>query len=269
MAQQTAHDSENEPLVRYLIRLTPASRQSVAHHLDVVADVLSGGRCLAEQYAWTAFSPRDTSRLRALLAGRYEPSTVNKMVTAVRGVLQECLRMGVIDARQYMRLSHMPCSPRSRRLRPLTESDVDALFAVCFRAHTRASARNLVFLALLYGLGLTARQAVMVKIEDYDRITNSLTIPRMERVVFLTPSLRTAFNTWFLGRGAGPGSFLCPINKGDVVVIRPLTAQALRKALVRLGATAGVATLTPEQLLGAQRERLSRQPGIPLEIPVR
>lgn len=266
MAQQTAHGSENEPLLRYLSRLTPASRQSTAHYLDVVAAALSGGRCLAEQYEWTAFSPRDTSRLRTLLAGRYGPSAVSKMVTAVRGVLQECLRLGVIDARQYMRLSHMP---RSRQLRQLTISDVEVLFSVCFRTPTRASARNLVSLALLYGLGLTLSQAVMIKMEDYDRMSNSLTIPGTGREVFLNSSLRTAFNTWLLARGAEAGSFLCPINKGDIVDVRPFTVQALGKALARLGVSADITSLTPEQLIGIHRDRVSRQPGIPLEIPVR
>jgi len=112
---------------------------------------------------------RRTSARGLLADGRYAPSTANRHLAALRGVLKECWRLGYVSAEEFQRAADLePVRgsrlPRARALRP---GEVLALFAACedFESDKKPAmaARDAAILALLYGSGLRRAEAAGCK----------------------------------------------------------------------------------------------------------
>jgi integrase/recombinase XerC len=102
--------------------------------LNSIASLLSDARCDAWSLAWEKLRYRHTTAVRALLAdGRYAPSTANRHLAALRGVLTECWRLGYVTAEDFQRASDLEPVRGSRlpRGRALQPGEVRALFAAC------------------------------------------------------------------------------------------------------------------------------------------
>src|ERR1700737_1224635 len=90
---------DRHPVAVYLARLAPSSRRTMLAGLNSIAGLLSDDRCDAWSLAWDKLRYRHTTAVRALLAdGRYAPSTANRHLAALRGVLKECWRLGYVGA---------------------------------------------------------------------------------------------------------------------------------------------------------------------------
>src|SRR4051794_29423805 len=88
---------DRHPVAVYLARLAPPSRRTMRAALDAMAGLLSDDRCAAWSLACPQRLSRHTTAVRALLAdGRYAPSTANRHLAALRGVLKECWRLGYV-----------------------------------------------------------------------------------------------------------------------------------------------------------------------------
>ncbi len=96
-------DPSRHPAAVDLARLGPGSRRTMRQALDAVAGLVSGGRHDARTLPWAALRDSETQAVRAALAERYAPATVNKMLAPLRGVLKECWRLGLVDAEAYQR----------------------------------------------------------------------------------------------------------------------------------------------------------------------
>jgi site-specific recombinase XerD len=108
--------------------------------------------------------------LRSQLADTYAPATGNRILTAVRGVLKECLRLGCMPIVQHVSVRDIP-PLRGRRLpkgRMLPEQELALLFQVCAQDDRPAGPRDAAMLALLYGAGLRRSEFVSLDIDDYD-----------------------------------------------------------------------------------------------------
>src|SRR5437764_11246892 len=90
------------PVAVYLARLAPSSRRTMLAALNAIGNLLSDDRCDALSLAWEKLRYRHTTAVRALLAdGRYAPSTANRHLAALRGVLKECWRLGYVTAEDF------------------------------------------------------------------------------------------------------------------------------------------------------------------------
>src|SRR6202163_574802 len=114
---------DRHPVAVYLARLAPPSRRTMLAALNAVGNLLSDDRCDAWSLDWPQLRYRDTTAVRALLAdGRYAPSTANRHLAALRGVLKECWRLGYVNAEDFSRAADLePVRgsrlPRGRALR--------------------------------------------------------------------------------------------------------------------------------------------------------
>ena len=75
-------------------RLGSGSRRTMREALNVIAAVLTEGKREAENLPWAALRYQHTAAIRAALIEKYKPSTTNKTIAALRGVLKECWRLG-------------------------------------------------------------------------------------------------------------------------------------------------------------------------------
>ena len=250
----TQGEPSRQPAAVYLARLGPGSRRTVRQALDAVPGLVSGGRHDARTLPWASLRYSETQAVPAARAERYAPATVNKMLAALRGVLKEAWRLGLVDAAAYQRAADVQgvratTLPRGRALEG---GDLLALMRWCAADATPRGARDAALLALRYGGGLRRSEAVAVALADYDPETGALTVRHgkgdQARTAYLTNGARTAVADWLAGRGAAPGALLCPVNKRGAVTGRAMDDGAVRKILIRLAGAAVVRPFSPHDL---------------------
>jgi integrase/recombinase XerD len=245
---------DRHPVAVYLARLAPGSRRTMRQALDAVAATIAAPHT-AETLPWPAVGYQHVAAVRAaLLEGGKAPATVNKTLAAVRGVLKECWRLGLVDGEHYQRAADVQgvratTLPRGRAL---AGGDLMALMRWCAQDATPRGARDAALLALLYGGGLRRSEAVAAEVADYDPETGALTVRHGKgdkaRVADLTNGAQTALADWLLVRGEAPGALLCPVNKRGAVTIRRMDDTAVRKILLRLAGQAAVRPFSPHDL---------------------
>jgi hypothetical protein len=95
---------DRHPVAVYLARLAPSSRRTMLAALNAMGNLLSDDRCDAWSLDWSQLRYRHTTAVRALLADdRYAPSTANRHLAALRGVLKECWRLGYESAEDFQK----------------------------------------------------------------------------------------------------------------------------------------------------------------------
>src|SRR3990172_2365667 len=95
--------SRASPAAVYLARLGPGSRRGMHQALRVLASLLTDGAVAPEALPWHLVRYEHAAAVRARLTAMYAPRTVNRYLTALRGVLKECWRLGLLDADTYRR----------------------------------------------------------------------------------------------------------------------------------------------------------------------
>ena len=89
-------DLATSPVAAYLSTLAPSSRRTQAQALDSMATILGCPDAL--RCPWHNLTYTHTSMLRSVLAERYAPSTANRMLAGLRGVLASARRLGLLSA---------------------------------------------------------------------------------------------------------------------------------------------------------------------------
>lgn len=246
--------SDRHPAAVYLARLAPGSRRTMRAALDLVAGMLTSGAADAERLDWSAVRYQHAQAVRSRLAGRYKPASVNKALCAVRGVLREAWRLGLVTSEDYRRTADLE-AVKGESLPPgraLTAGELKALLGACSTDESAAGARDAALLALLYGAGLRRSEAVALDVSDYDPATGVLVVRHgkgnRDRVVYATNGAADALADWLAVRGAADGPLFLPVNKGGVVGGHRLTGQAVLYILRRRALQGGVTRLSPHDL---------------------
>ena len=146
-----AYPSERHPAAVYLARLAPGSQRAMHAALETLAALLSTGRHTAASLPWGELRYQHTQAARALLAERYAPATANRHLAALRVVLKEAWRLGLIPVEDYQRAVDLGgvkgmTLPRGRAL---GAGELRALFAACAARGGPAGARDAALLAVL------------------------------------------------------------------------------------------------------------------------
>jgi len=241
------------PAAIYLTRLAPGSRRTMRAALTTIAGLLTDGAADCFALPWHLLRYPHTQAVRAMLAARYAPATTNKHLAALRGVLAEAWRLGLMDGADYQRAVDLP-SVRGGTLprgRALTPGELRALFAVCADG-APAGMRDAAILAVLYGGGLRRAEVVSLDMSDYHAETGALTVRHGKgdkaRIVYLTGGGKDAVAAWIARRGNAVGPLFLPINKGGTITPRRMSDQAVLALVRRRAARAGVGHFSPHDL---------------------
>lgn len=250
------------PVLAYLARLrSDASRVAMRSKLDQAARLLSGGRADALGYPWHALTPAHVAALAAALvsdrarpAGPYAARTVNATMAAVRGVLRECRRAGLVTPAELadlidVRREPEPSDPHGRGL---DHGELAALYAAAAAdPDPLRGARDAAMLAVLYGAGLRAGEAVALDVADFapdDGGAHALTVRRGKgrkaRVVPLPAGAVAAVGAWIHAaelEEAGP--MLRSVRHGAAG--GRMSTRAVGRACARLADAAAVRPFNP------------------------
>ena len=252
----TPFDQFVNPALVYLVGLTSQHTQrSMRHALDVIAGLLSEGGADGLTYPWSQVRVRHIRSAHLLLAERYAPATANKMLSALRGVLKVCWRLGHLDLetyRQAMALERVD-GERPAAGRSVSGGEIVLLLDACAADHSPAGKRDAAMIALLHRCGLQPAELVGLELGDYEVERGELRVRGgrdRERRVPIVNGVAEALADWLSARGEWPGPLFVSICKGGRVQQggARLTPQAVANILHQRAAQAGVGKLSPHDL---------------------
>jgi site-specific recombinase XerD len=248
-------ERDRHPAAVYLARLAPGSRRTMRAALHTIAGVLSSGALDAQSIDWSGVRYQHTAALRSHLAEKYAPATANKMLSALRGVLQEAWKLGHMEAEVYHRAAHVGTvrGTSLQKGRALHAGELRSLFQVCADDQGPAGVRDAALLAVLYGVGLRRAEVVALELPDWDPVGRSLSVRRGKgrkaRVTYPPPGAEAALTVWVALRGALEVSALfVPIRKNGVLEGRAMTDQTVLNVLQKRARQAGVKAFSPHDL---------------------
>lgn len=218
--------------------------------LDIAASAISPGSS-AMTISWSIVGYQQVAVIRSKLSG-YAPSTANKTLAAVRGVLRQAFALGQIDPEVYQRATSVRSVRGARvvRGRAVTKAELKKLFEVC-DVRTVAGARDAALLAVAYGAGLRRSEITQLDLSDLDPTTWKLIIRgkgNKQRLAYATNGARLALAKWTSVRGSHSGPLFLPVNKADRIEHRRMTEQAVYMILRRLGQKAKIEKFSPHDL---------------------
>jgi site-specific recombinase XerD len=246
--------AERHPVAVYLARLSPSSRETMHGALEVATSILTGGRLTAGTVPWQQLGYQHMAALRAKLAENYAPSTSNRYLTAVRCVLKECWRLGLMTHEAMARACDIQQVKGARlpKGRALTHLELTRLFEACAEDSSVIGRRDAAVLAVLYGAGLRRSEAVKLDLADYSAESGELKVRQAkgnkDRLMFCGNGSADAMRAWLAVRGDTPGPLFLPINKGKRLQWRRMTDKSIVWILEQRALQAGVKAFPPHDM---------------------
>ncbi|TVP63455.1 MAG: site-specific integrase [Nodularia sp. (in: Bacteria)] len=236
----TMHPSEV-----YLASLGEGSRRTMREALNAMARLLTNDSCDAQTLDWSKLRYQHTAAVRAVLMEKYSPAMANKMLSALRRVLKEAWRLGLMSTEDYGRATDIQ-SVRGKSLlkgRALDGEEIAALWDDCIQDNSNLGARDAALLAILT-VGLRRSEVTHLDLSDLKPRSRSLTIRsakgQSERIVYLPEAGVRAVQDWLLIRGKSAGPLFYPLDRGHKIIQRRMSEQGVLRALQRRGEAAGV-----------------------------
>lgn len=237
---------DEHPVAVYLAGLSPSSRRTMLTALNTVAQIgLGNPDITAWELPWQRLRFQHTNAMRAALQEKYAPSTANRMLSALRGVLKAAWKLGLMSAEEYHKAASV-ANVKGERLpagRALARAELQGLLATC--DDTPLGVRDATILTLLYGCGLRRAELVALDLSDYQVPAHELRVQgkgNKERSVPLG-HVEPVLQEWLTVRGTAVGPLLWGLgnrNHGN-----RLTDQAVYNMLRKRTKMAGLSHLSP------------------------
>ena len=187
-----------------------------------------------------------------VLADRFSPATANRHLAALRGVLREAWRLGLLSAEDLQRAIDLPAvrGERLPRGRALSRGELRALFESC-RKGSPADARDAALIGVLYAAGLRRAEVVALKYSDHDPQSGALTVRgkgNKERIAYIDDGAAEAMGEWLRLRTDEPGPLFCPVSQTGEITVRKMSDQAIYAILQTRAKKAKVRPFSPHDL---------------------
>ena len=245
---EQTRQSEHNPAVLYLDRLSEKSRRTMRWAMDRAADLLSGGHCDAMTFPWGSVKWQQVVEIRPKLVEQYRPATANRILSALRGVLRAAWESGQVRDGDYYKAMKVQASrvEAVRAGRIVTQPELMALMEVCADDPGPIGARDAAVIALLYSCGLGRAELVNLDIDDYDPNARTLAVAgNQERILPVVNGAAGALADWLAVRGDEPGALFLPVRKGGHVEQGRLGDQAVYDIPRARAAQAGTTGFSP------------------------
>lgn len=244
----------NHPVAVYLSRLSKGSRRTMMGALSKIAELATQGKIDVWSFEWSVLRYQHTQAIRTKLAEIYSVNTANKMLAALRGVLEEAWRLGLIAAEEYRRASDLNAI-RGKSLpkgRALTEAELTALFDHCQKDSKVSGRRDGAMLALLYYCGLRRSELVALDLLNYQPSFSKVEIRsgkgNKDRIVYLNQIAEAKLASWLEVRTSKNGPLFLRIDKVGKLIWQRLTDQAVMSIFAKRAIDAGVSSFSPHDL---------------------
>lgn len=224
------------------------SRRTMATCLRHIAQVI--GNCKAEEFPWHQLRYEHTTVIRAaIVAEGKSPSRANKHLSALRGVLREAWRLGMLPAENYQRAIDIRevKGHREPAGRNIHDDEMTAMLAACMATEGLAGIRDAALIAALESTGMRRAEAAGALLERYDPGERALRIigkGNKERTVYIHRDAVPAFERWLVAVGERRGPVFRPIDKWGHIKPRPMTPRGIGLVIDKRRRQAGLAPLS-------------------------
>ena len=239
------------PAAVYLHGLSKGSRPTMTLSLNAIAAMLTNGECNLYTIDWSRLRYQHTAFIQSALLVKHEPATAKKMMSALRRVLAEAVKLELMKSSNYQRATDLPRIQATNGLqgRALTSGEITAIIRVCTEDNSSQGIRDLALIAILRGTGLRRAEVVQLKLSDLNRQTGAIEVRKgkggKNRIVYLPETASYAVVDWLKTRGKNPGALLCPILKGGQIKYRHMSSQAILLVVQKRAKQAGVLAFSP------------------------
>lgn len=243
------------PVAVYLGRLGEDSRPAMKSSLAKIAP-------LVDRYAtcwtlpWHQLRFQHTQALRAALVSSYGERTVNRMLSALRGVLKAAWRLGQIETDDYQRALDIE-SVNTADLAPAGRSvSIDEvctiLRAIAGQDPPRSWRDQALFIVMFAG-GLRRQETSSLDTSQYDSSTGAIKVQRGKRGKFRATYLPEGYRPWLepwlgLQRERGCVPMFVRWDQKEGPTTRRLGRAGVDHVLGEMVTLSGVADLTPHDL---------------------
>lgn len=242
------------PAMVYLRSLAPSSRPTMEHALNTIASLLTNNTYSYLTLDWSLVKYEHTSAIQAVLLEKYKTTTAKKMICALKRVLKEARKLGLITMDEYIVATDLPTiTPHNNlRGRALSNSEIKKIMEVCLNDESQQGVRDAALIAVLRGSGLRRGEMVALNVGDLNVETQTLNIRHgkggKERIVYLPDSAMKYINNWLSVRGRKPGALICPILKSGKIQNRHMSSEAVLLILKKRSVEAGIEYFSPHDL---------------------
>ncbi|GFE71665.1 tyrosine-type recombinase/integrase [Chroococcus sp. FPU101] len=234
----------------YLSLLSEGSRRTIRYSLSAIASILTNSECDALTLDWSKLRYHHTAAIRVALLEKFAPVTANKMLSALRRVLREAYRLGLMQAEDYQKAVDFPnikAEPEPRG-RSLAGEEISALLATC-SSDSPLDVRDAAIIAMLRGTGIRRSELVKLELKDFKALLGELEVRKSKRgksrKVYLPIEAIPFVEKWLSVRGHEPGALFCRIHKGGHLHLSQMHPDAIWRIVQKRAAMAGLEFFSP------------------------
>ena len=251
-----------DPYAVYLDNLgSPDSKRGMRGCLDNLArmivkdatgiepdhDEVSGAGC-----PWWLFRYQHAARVRALLldpAREYSPASINKHLSALRGVMKESWHLGLMEGDDYARAKEIKNVKGKREPtgRSISGGEMAKMLAACAGSKEPVCYRNAALIVILESTGLRCNEMASTLIERYDPRERSLRVigkGNKERTVYIHQEAVPHLEKWLTFLGDRRGPIFRSIDKHGHVREDGISARGVRFLIDDIRKRAGIPKLS-------------------------
>lgn len=248
--------ADRNPALVYLSRIRASSRRTQTTALNNIAGELSNGKLSAEQFPWHLLRYQHTEAIRARLMDipEYSPATVNRYLSALRGVLKAARRLGLMTSEEYggaVDIENIKYeAPETGRM--LTPDEVAALIQVCLLEASDIGVRDAAMIALMYVTGARRFEVAKMQAADFEVASGKVVIVygkrNKSRTSYIDGNAKAHMMRWLKIRGTTPGALFLAFDKHGNATNKALNPQTVYDMLQRRGKQAGLEQFSPHDL---------------------
>lgn len=243
-----------DPATAFLSRYISAhSRRAMESSLRVLGQLLTGQPVADVRHLpWEGIRYEHAQALRGKLAEKYASTSANRHLMALRGIVQECWRLGLVPREVYDRVADVQGLRASRpdAGRALSNEEVLALYQAC--PDTPVGRRDAVLLVLTLGAGLRRSEVCALDVGAWTAQDGSVQVlgkGRKYRTVYLSPNGQLRMKAWLEVRGPLPGPLVLPCNpRGQLMHGKRMSDAGLYAITQDIGRRAKVPAFRPHDL---------------------
>ena len=247
--------TEPIPLTRhpagvYLSGLSEGSRRTIRYSLSAISSILTNSECDALTLDWSKLRYHHTAAIRVALLQNFAPVTANKMLSALRRVLQEAYRLGLIGAEDYQKAVDFPNIKAEGELRgrSLALEEISALLATC-NSDCPIDVRDRAIMVVLRGTGMRRSELVKLEYNDFNASLGEFLVRKSKRgksrKVYLSTEGIPFVEQWLKLRGDELGALFCRIRKGGHLHLSQMHPDAIWRILQKRALMAGLESFSP------------------------
>lgn len=239
---------DQAPAAVYLASLAHGSRRTMQQALTTIASLVGSYDALS--CPWPRMRFQHTAAIRSALEARYAPATANKMLCALRGVLEACWNLDLMSVEDYRRAASVKAIKAERvpKGRALSRAEIIALLEACARDTSPAGVRDAALIALMAQGGPRRSEVAALQLADYTRTSGALRVlgkGNKERIVYLTGGAQTMLHDWLTLRGDEAGALFTATTRSN---LEAMTDQAVLVILAKRAKEAQVEAFSPHDL---------------------